>query len=110
MHVLAIEREGFLTALMGESGMIVQPQDLRVPLHEVLRALPPFEGIDARGLRALVSAGRRELLPAGTVVFETGDPSSAAYVILQGRVEPCSATDLWDRASASWATSSASSA
>ncbi len=66
--------------------MVVLAPDLRgVSLPEVLQALPPFEGIDARGLRAPVSAARRESLPGGTIVFDTGDPSSAAYVVLQGR-------------------------
>lgn len=88
MQLLAIEREDFLTAVTGESGMIALQPDLRgVPLPDVLRELPPFARLDADGLRALVSAARRERLSAGTVVFDAGDPSSAAYVILQGRVE-----------------------
>ena len=88
MRLLAIEREDFLTAVTGESGMVALQLDLRgMPLPDVLRGLPPFAGIEGDDLRALVRAARRERLAAGTVVFETGDPSSAAYVILQGRVE-----------------------
>jgi CRP-like cAMP-binding protein len=88
MQLLTFGREAFLEAVTGESGMaLLQPDLSGVSLADVLRALPPFEGIDAAGLRALVGAARRERLAAGTVVFEAGDPSSAAYVILQGRVE-----------------------
>lgn len=88
MRLLAIERADFLTAVTGESGMVELQSDLRgVPLSDLLRTLPPFAGIGSERLRALAAAAGRERLAAGTVVFETGDPSAAAYVILHGRVE-----------------------
>ena len=88
MQLVALDRDAFLTAVTGEAGIVLQQPDLRgAALADVLRELPCFAGIGDGELRALVDASRREHLAAGTVVFDAGDQSLAAYVILQGRVE-----------------------
>ncbi len=88
MHLLTIERDAFLEALTGESGVAFEaPDRLDVPLIEVLQALAPFEALDAGSLRRLADGARRRELAAGTTVFDVGDPSNCAYVILSGRVE-----------------------
>ncbi len=88
MRLLTIEREAFLEALMGEAGVHFEaPDRLDVPLAEVLQGLTAFEGLDQTTLRRLAGAAWRTTLAAGTTVFDVGDESDAAYVILSGRVE-----------------------
>jgi CRP-like cAMP-binding protein len=88
MRLLAIGRDEFLQAVTGEAGVSFEPQDLlRVPPEQVLRELTVFAGTGESELRTLAGSARRERLPAGTVVFDVGEPSVAAYLILQGRVE-----------------------
>lgn len=88
MELLAIGRDAFLQAVTGEAGVSFEPRDLvRAPAVEVLRELPVFARAGDSELRALAASARREEITAGTVVFDVGDVSAAAYVILQGRVE-----------------------
>jgi CRP-like cAMP-binding protein len=60
---------------------------MHAPAAQVLRELAVFSGISESGLREMANAGQRRELAAGTVVFDRGDRSDAAYVILRGRVE-----------------------
>ena len=88
MRLLAIGRDEFLQAVTGEAGMSFEPQDLlRVPAEQLLREVTVFAGTGEPELRTLAGSARREQLPVGTVVFDVGEPSVAAYLILQGRVE-----------------------
>lgn len=88
MTLLAVEREAFLTALTGESGMRFEYRDLLdAPLAEVLGGLAVFEGVGGEGLRRLARASHRRELDAGTVVCDVGEHSQEAHVILDGRVE-----------------------
>ncbi|MDE3134421.1 MAG: cyclic nucleotide-binding domain-containing protein [Acidobacteriota bacterium] len=88
MQLLAIERDAFLQAVTGEAGVSLERRDLLgLPVTEVLRELPLFAGASDSALDALARAARRERIPAASVVFDAGEPSSLAYVILQGRVE-----------------------
>ncbi len=88
MRLLAIDREAFLQAMTGEAGLRFEAPDLmHAPAAQVLRELPVFSGVSESGLRELAHAGQRRELAAGTVVFDPGDRSDAAYVILRGRVE-----------------------
>jgi CRP-like cAMP-binding protein/predicted MFS family arabinose efflux permease len=88
MELLAIERDAFLEALTGEAGLVIQYTDLmNVPLPDILRLLPTFRALDAAALRRLSEAAQRRELVADSVVFDAGDESKEAYVILSGRVE-----------------------
>lgn len=88
MQLLAIDRDQFLQALTGDAGVSFEPQDLlRVPVTEVLRQLPVFAAASDSEVRALAGAAQRQQLPADAVVFDVGDASTEAYVILRGRVE-----------------------
>lgn len=88
MQLLAIEREAFLEALTGETGVNVQPQSLlAVPLVQILERVPSLSGIGGDRLSRLAHEARRETLQSGTVVLDVGDQSDAVYVMLQGRVE-----------------------
>lgn len=88
MQLLAIDREAFLQAMTGEAGLSFEPPDLvQMPAAQVLRELAVFDAATEPGLRSLAHASQRHELAPGTVVFEAGDPSPCAYVILRGRVE-----------------------
>lgn len=88
MQLLGIERDAFLEAVTGEAGLIIQYRDLLdVPLPEILRTLVTFEDLDAAALRRVASAAVRQELDTNSVVFDAGDESTEAYVILTGRVE-----------------------
>jgi CRP-like cAMP-binding protein len=88
MKLLAIEREAFLEALTGETGISVQQSDLLdVPLVDVLATIPALGGVDNEALSDLAYTARRQTLEAGTVVLDVGDQSDAVYVMLKGRVE-----------------------
>ena len=88
MQLLAIDREAFLQAMTGEAGVSFEPPDLvHVSATHVLRELSVFSGASEGQLRQLADASLRRQIASGTVVFEPGDPSDAAYVILRGRVE-----------------------
>jgi CRP-like cAMP-binding protein len=88
MRLLAIDRDAFLQALTGEAGVSIEVPDLlHLPVVQVLEDLPVFAGVGEHGLRMLAGKAQRAQIAAGTVVFDVGDASPAAYVILQGRVE-----------------------
>jgi CRP-like cAMP-binding protein/predicted MFS family arabinose efflux permease len=88
MELLAIDREAFLQAVTGEAGVSFEAPDLvRASPVQVLRELRVFAGAAELALRALADASERSQIAAGSVVFDVGDPSTAAYVILRGRVE-----------------------
>lgn len=66
MRLLAIDRETFLEALTGETGLSFEYRELLdVPLTEVLRRLPTFQGVGDPGLNRLAQAAQREEFPAG---------------------------------------------
>lgn len=52
-----------------------------------LRAVPMFAGIDPARLKLLAFTGERIEFRAGQRFFSQGDPSDAAYVILDGSAE-----------------------
>ena len=88
MQLLAIEREAFLEALTGETGISVQQSDLlSVPLVDVLGTMPALSGVDEQALSRLARTARRQTLEVGTVVLDVGEQSDAVYVMLKGRVE-----------------------
>lgn len=51
-----------------------------------LRALPPFENLDEEVLRLVEPLFERYVCPAGTVIFEQGDPALYLYLLLRGSV------------------------
>lgn len=53
---------------------------------EELRAIPPFEDLDEEVLRLVEPLFERYTCPAGTVVFEQGDPAVYLYLLLRGTV------------------------
>ena len=62
----------------------------RAKRHEIaehLAALPIFSGCSKRELRHLAGLSRQHQLEAGQPLFEQGQPASAAYVVVAGRVE-----------------------
>jgi CRP-like cAMP-binding protein len=88
MQLLAIEREAFLEALTGETGIRVQQSDLlSVPLVDVLGTMPALSAVDAEALNDLAHTARRQTFEVGAVVLDVGDQSDAVYVMLKGRVE-----------------------
>lgn len=88
MRLLAIDRDAFLQAVTGEAGVSIEAPDLlHVPVVQLLHELPVFATLGESGLRMLAGSAERTQLAAGTVVFDVGDPSTAAYLILSGRVE-----------------------
>ncbi len=54
-------------------------------LHE-LRTIPPFENLDEEVLRLVEPLFERYVCPAGTVIFEQGDPALYLYLLLRGTV------------------------
>lgn len=51
---------------------------------QALRQVPMFRNIDTRRLKLLAFTGERLRFPAGSLLFQRGDPSDAAYVVLEG--------------------------
>jgi len=49
-----------------------------------LREVPMFRGVEGARLKLLAFASERVSYAAGQVLFSQGDPSDAAYVILEG--------------------------
>jgi CRP-like cAMP-binding protein len=88
LELLAIDRDAFLQALTGEAGVSLEAPDLlHVPVVELLQGLPVFAGAGETGLRMLAGRAQRVQLATGAVVFDVGEVSAAAYLILRGRVE-----------------------
>jgi CRP-like cAMP-binding protein len=55
-------------------------------LVRALRGVPDFAALDDRALLHIVGASLTLFWPAGTVVFDKGEPSEALYVVLSGEV------------------------
>jgi CRP-like cAMP-binding protein len=53
---------------------------------EELRTLPPFEDLSEEVLRLVEPLFERYTCPAGTVIFEQGDPAVYLYLLLRGTV------------------------
>jgi CRP-like cAMP-binding protein len=88
MRLLAVDRDAFLQALTGESGVIVAYRDLvDTPTTELLRMLAMFDGLSDQGLQRVADAASVREFAADAVVFDVGDAPDAAYVIRSGRVE-----------------------
>jgi CRP-like cAMP-binding protein len=88
MRLLAVDRDAFLQALTGESGVIVAYRDLvDTPTTELLRMLAMFDGLSDQGLQRVADAASVREFAADAVVFDVGDVPDAAYVIRSGRVE-----------------------
>jgi MFS family permease len=69
-----------LTALDGRLG--VRDDEI-----DVLRHAPMFGLLPVASIEHLASQLRRRMFPAGTVVFEQGDPASDFYIVVDGGAE-----------------------
>ncbi|MFC0218101.1 CRP-like cAMP-binding protein [Pseudochelatococcus lubricantis] len=54
---------------------------------QVLRRVPMFRGLDKGRLKLLAFTSERVSFPGGQILFNRGDTSDAAYVILDGRAD-----------------------
>ncbi len=54
---------------------------------QALRQVPMFREIDPARLKLLAFTSERVMFSAGQHVFAQGDPSDAAYVLLQGKAD-----------------------
>lgn len=54
---------------------------------ELIRRFPIFKKIDLAMLKLLCFSSERLTFQAGQVIFDSGDPGDAAYVIIEGSVE-----------------------
>lgn len=57
------------------------------PMHEALKSVPLFAGLDDRELEALITVSRTRTYPKGRVIFSEGDPGEAFYLLLAGEVK-----------------------
>src|SRR6266508_1466427 len=55
-------------------------------LVQALRGVPDFADLTDKDRLAIVGASANLFWPAGSLVFETGSPSEALYVVLSGAV------------------------
>ena len=76
-----------LNVIQSDNVLPVRSKNFIVFVIDILRTLVTFEDLDAAALRRVAGAAVRQQLDAGSVVFEAGDESTQAYVILAGRVE-----------------------
>ncbi len=53
----------------------------------ILLPMPLFAHVNARELRSIAQATRPRTLPAGTVVFEEGQPGSELFLVISGGVD-----------------------
>jgi CRP/FNR family cyclic AMP-dependent transcriptional regulator len=56
-------------------------------IRGVLSTVPLFHGLDARDEERIVSCARMQLVPAGEVVIERGDPPEAVFAVATGRLK-----------------------
>ena len=56
------------------------------PHVEALDRLAVFDGAGRRGLEAMAASAARERVAAGTVVVREGDPATAFFVVVEGRL------------------------
>lgn len=66
---------------------------LRSDLRLVLGALPLFQGLDEPILRDIATAVEWMSLPGGALLFATGEPSDAMYVVLSGSLSVFATAD-----------------
>ena len=66
---------------------------MRSDLRLVLGALPLFSGLDEDILRTLATEVEWLSLPGGALLFATGEPSDALYIVLSGCLAVFAATD-----------------
>jgi CRP-like cAMP-binding protein len=64
----------------------IQRRPLRHSLVKALRRVPDFSALDDSVLLKVVGASANLFWPSGSVIFETGSPSEALYIVLAGRV------------------------
>jgi CRP-like cAMP-binding protein len=62
-----------------------------------LQGVPAFASLDERTLLTIVGASANLFWPAGTAVFEAGDPADALYIVLSGSVRIAETTDEGER-------------
>lgn len=55
-------------------------------LVKALRSVPDFASLDDRTLLRIVGASMNLFYGAGSMVFETGEPSEGLYIVLSGEV------------------------
>jgi CRP-like cAMP-binding protein len=88
MRLLVVERDAFMDALTGETGVVIDYGDLLdTPTPDLLKTLAMFDGVSEEGLRRVADEALLRELAQGTVVFDVDDRPDAAYVIRSGRVE-----------------------
>ena len=63
-----------------------QRRPLRHSLVKALRRVPDFSPLDDGTLLKVLGASANLFWPAGRIIFETGSPSEALYIVLAGRV------------------------
>lgn len=92
LEVQAIDRETFLSALIGTSSeaRLSRPRDAdTAALVETLRSLPMLSTLQDDRLNELVAAGDLRSARAGEAIIREGDPGDELFVLLRGsaRVE-----------------------